>query len=236
MAWLARCAARPWKQSLPIGRTGHGDSANPSSCKREHDGNLLHQDSGSGCPQRNDEAGESHRRGAGCASGHQRDTRSSSWLEQPNNSIDHKLLSFNWMAERGGFEPPVELLTLQRFSKPPPSATRPSLRVCVGLYRNLRMTYEAPAIHPGNSSRVSIAIALPTSSQFLIFPREYSHPLSQRIGLRIVTYRPPSSASNHVRFLARQNPLLTAPDATAAQVEKTCSQAHFSLCQGGKRC
>ncbi len=31
------------------------------------------------------------------------------------------------LAERGGFEPPVELLTLQRFSKPPPSATRPSL-------------------------------------------------------------------------------------------------------------
>ena len=32
------------------------------------------------------------------------------------------------MAERGGFEPPVQLLTVQRFSKPPPSATRPSLR------------------------------------------------------------------------------------------------------------
>ena len=32
-----------------------------------------------------------------------------------------------WMAERGGFEPPVRLLTVQRFSKPPPSATRPSL-------------------------------------------------------------------------------------------------------------
>src|ERR1700728_3269918 len=35
----------------------------------------------------------------------------------------------NVLAESGGFEPPVELLTLQRFSKPPPSATRPSLRV-----------------------------------------------------------------------------------------------------------
>ena len=32
------------------------------------------------------------------------------------------------LAERGGFEPPVRLLTVQRFSKPPPSATRPSLR------------------------------------------------------------------------------------------------------------
>ncbi len=31
------------------------------------------------------------------------------------------------LAERGGFEPPVGLLTLQRFSKPPPSATRPPL-------------------------------------------------------------------------------------------------------------
>ena len=35
------------------------------------------------------------------------------------------------LAERGGFEPPVQLLTVQRFSKPPPSATRPSLRVSV---------------------------------------------------------------------------------------------------------
>src|ERR1039457_7028485 len=33
------------------------------------------------------------------------------------------------MAERGGFEPPVRLLTVQRFSKPPPSATRPSLQL-----------------------------------------------------------------------------------------------------------
>ena len=32
------------------------------------------------------------------------------------------------LAERGGFEPPVQLLTVQRFSKPPPSASRPSLR------------------------------------------------------------------------------------------------------------
>ena len=34
------------------------------------------------------------------------------------------------MAESGGFEPPVELLVLQRFSKPPPSATRPTLQPC----------------------------------------------------------------------------------------------------------
>ena len=34
----------------------------------------------------------------------------------------------NDLAERGGFEPPVQLLTVQRFSKPPPSATRPPLR------------------------------------------------------------------------------------------------------------
>ena len=32
------------------------------------------------------------------------------------------------MAEGGGFEPPVRLYTVQRFSKPPPSATRPPLR------------------------------------------------------------------------------------------------------------
>ena len=32
------------------------------------------------------------------------------------------------MAERGGFEPPLRLLTVNRFSKPAPSATRPPLR------------------------------------------------------------------------------------------------------------
>ena len=31
------------------------------------------------------------------------------------------------LAEGGGFEPPVRLKTVQRFSKPPPSATRPPL-------------------------------------------------------------------------------------------------------------
>ena len=33
------------------------------------------------------------------------------------------------LAERGGFEPPVEVYPLRRFSKPLPSATRPPLRV-----------------------------------------------------------------------------------------------------------
>ena len=32
------------------------------------------------------------------------------------------------MAERGGFEPPIRLLAVYRFSKPAPSATRPSLQ------------------------------------------------------------------------------------------------------------
>ena len=32
------------------------------------------------------------------------------------------------MAERGGFEPPVEFLTLRRFSKPLLSTTQPPLR------------------------------------------------------------------------------------------------------------
>ena len=34
------------------------------------------------------------------------------------------------LAERGGFEPPVRLLTVQRFSKPSLSATQASLRKC----------------------------------------------------------------------------------------------------------
>ena len=39
------------------------------------------------------------------------------------------------MAEREGFEPSVEILSLRRFSKPLPSATRPPLRarLCAGL-------------------------------------------------------------------------------------------------------
>ena len=32
------------------------------------------------------------------------------------------------VAERGGFEPPIRLLAVYRFSKPAPSATRPSLQ------------------------------------------------------------------------------------------------------------
>jgi hypothetical protein len=34
----------------------------------------------------------------------------------------------NKLAERGGFEPPVEFLTLRRFSKPLLSTTQPPLR------------------------------------------------------------------------------------------------------------
>ena len=33
------------------------------------------------------------------------------------------------VAEREGFEPSVEILSLRRFSKPLPSATRPPLRI-----------------------------------------------------------------------------------------------------------
>jgi hypothetical protein len=36
------------------------------------------------------------------------------------------------LAERGGFEPPVELLTLRRFSKPLLSTTQPPLQGLVG--------------------------------------------------------------------------------------------------------
>src|SRR5437764_1176131 len=49
------------------------------------------------------------------------------------------------LAERGGFEPPVRLLTVQRFSKPPPSATRPSL-LTRRMFRSKRLA------HNGNGS------------------------------------------------------------------------------------
>ena len=70
VARLARGTARPWEQSVPPGCAGYGDSANPSSREREHDGNLLHQDSRRRCPQRNDETGKSHCRGSEEPSGH----------------------------------------------------------------------------------------------------------------------------------------------------------------------
>ena len=70
------------------------------------------------------------------------------------------------LAESGGFEPPVELLVLQRFSKPPPSATRPTLQFTLRLhlrsagmkhnYRvipGLRATQSAP--HPGQSHELT---------------------------------------------------------------------------------
>jgi hypothetical protein len=57
-----------------------------------------------------------------------------------------KLLIIKLLAESGGFEPPVELLVLQRFSKPPPSATRPTLHPC-SLLRNSGSPTIAPAAH-----------------------------------------------------------------------------------------
>ncbi len=68
--WHGWHAARPWKQSLSVGCTGYGDSAHPPSREREHDGNLLHQDSRRRCPQRHDEAGKSHCGGSAEPSGH----------------------------------------------------------------------------------------------------------------------------------------------------------------------
>ena len=50
-----------------------------------------------------------------------------------HGSLHSRLCSERRLAERGGFEPPVRLLTVQRFSKPPPSATRPSLRRSAGI-------------------------------------------------------------------------------------------------------
>src|SRR5271169_673408 len=49
------------------------------------------------------------------------------------------------LAERGGFEPPVQLLTVQRFSKPPPSATRPPLRCLLTVdYHDISRDAAAP--------------------------------------------------------------------------------------------
>jgi hypothetical protein len=53
------------------------------------------------------------------------------------------------LAESGGFEPPVELLVLQRFSKPPPSATRPTLQPY-----SLRQEIAHTAICPATLMRV----------------------------------------------------------------------------------
>src|ERR1017187_245405 len=50
----------------------------------------------------------------------------------------HILNNLDLLAESGGFEPPVELLVLQRFSKPPPSATRPTLQPSPQLHSECR--------------------------------------------------------------------------------------------------
>ena len=50
------------------------------------------------------------------------------------------------MAEREGFEPSVEILSLRRFSKPLPSATRPPLQVTIPQGR----VKGSPRIHSGD--------------------------------------------------------------------------------------
>src|ERR1051325_10120472 len=57
------------------------------------------------------------------------------------------------LAERGGFEPPVQLLTVQRFSKPPPSATRPPLR---GKHRRMRCSHYSGKLHFFVSGRLKL--------------------------------------------------------------------------------
>jgi hypothetical protein len=102
---MARCPAWPWEQPVPPGCAGHGDSANPSSRQREHDGNVLHQDNRRGCPQRNDETGEPNCGGGEGSSEHWRDTRNPFGIQPINNSADYKLIIFNRMAERGDSNP-----------------------------------------------------------------------------------------------------------------------------------
>ena len=50
------------------------------------------------------------------------------------------------LAEREGFEPSVEILSLRRFSKPLPSATRPPLQVTIPQGR----VKGSPRIHSGD--------------------------------------------------------------------------------------
>lgn len=49
----------------------------------------------------------------------------------------HKHTSLCELAEREGFEPSVEILSLRRFSKPLPSATRPPLHVTINGLRRI---------------------------------------------------------------------------------------------------
>ena len=53
------------------------------------------------------------------------------------------------LAERGGFEPPVEFLTLRRFSKPLLSTTQPPLRGGQASYfKNVSMSGQAAGATP----------------------------------------------------------------------------------------
>ena len=62
----------------------------------------------------------------------------------PDEAIVQQLVAMLKLAERGGFEPPVEFLTLRRFSKPLLSTTQPPLRGGqVRYFKNVSMSGQA---------------------------------------------------------------------------------------------
>ena len=100
------------------------------------------------------------------------------------------------MAERGGFEPPVELLTLQRFSKPPPSATRPSLLLIGDYTGSCKEEAETPGLVLPDGRRrrqqegLPATLSQPVSSGAAAFPSAIRasnpplRPLPDRIQLK----------------------------------------------------
>ena len=96
------------------------------------------------------------------------------------------------LAERGGFEPPVRLLTVQRFSKPPPSATRPSLQTIRFAQHVLRAN--------GSSMPLSSVRAISYHDAINRQPNPQTQAHCAHRGLFILTYR---SAVNSFLFYPR---------------------------------
>ena len=70
------------------------------------------------------------------------------------------------LAERGGFEPPVELLTLRRFSKPLLSTTQPPLRRGSGRSSNCMLAYSFRGPSRGEIVSDTVKLRVWSSIQF----------------------------------------------------------------------
>src|SRR5215469_9268495 len=115
MTRLARGSEGTRKQSVSPRRTGDGDSTHIAAREREHDGNVLLQDGCRRCARRDVEAGKQHT----CPeilNGHLRDIKRACDTPIGRYSITLFCVLGDWdcgvSGGEGGFEPPIQLLTV----------------------------------------------------------------------------------------------------------------------------